>query len=213
MAAATTTGSRLVQLRLIGAANGAWNYGNGPQVSVSLQNVFGAPTDSTCSVSFISSHDGTSTTLALSENIEVSSYIVPGADEIAISKERQLSGGVASMHALGRFSAAEPRRCSTMHRRRMTGPRTTLHTQVWSRSFGAPPVARPNSNHPGGDCVMYCDGHTGFIADSIPYNIYATLMTCNGAFSMPPGQSTDTNSPTYAKYQIYPLDAGSIPSN
>ncbi len=192
-------------------ANGAWNYGNGPQVSASLQNAFGAPTDSTCSVSFISSHDGTSTTLALSENIEVSSYIVPGAAKAPYPKNGNYQA--ESLQCM-LWDASVPGTATLFNYAPTTNDMTANYTAYTGlvTKFGAP-VARPNSNHPGGDCVMYCDGHTGFIADSIPYNIYATLMTCNGAFSMPPGQSTDTNSPTYAKYQIYPLDAASIPSN
>jgi len=38
----------------------------------------------------------------------------------------------------------------------------------------------PSSNHAGGICVTYCDGHTGFLKDTINSGVYAQLMTSNG---------------------------------
>jgi prepilin-type processing-associated H-X9-DG protein len=44
----------------------------------------------------------------------------------------------------------------------------------------------PSSNHPGGAVVAFCDGHTGFLKDSLTYPIYAQLMTSNSAESAAP---------------------------
>jgi prepilin-type N-terminal cleavage/methylation domain-containing protein/prepilin-type processing-associated H-X9-DG protein len=41
--------------------------------------------------------------------------------------------------------------------------------------------AAPNSNHPGGVNVAYCDGSVGFITDSIDTNVYARLVSPAGA--------------------------------
>ena len=197
--------------------NGAWNYGNGPNVSSSLQSVFGVTTPPMCSVSYISSHDGTSTTLALSENIEATSYIVPNAAKAPFPKNGSYQAessqcmlwdaSIANIGAATLFNYAPTTNDGTAN--------YTVYSALVSK-FGNP-VARPNSNHPGGVCVMYCDGHTGFIADTIPYNIYATLMTCNGAQSQPPGQTGSLTIPPglnpYAKMQVYPLDGALIPSN
>jgi prepilin-type N-terminal cleavage/methylation domain-containing protein/prepilin-type processing-associated H-X9-DG protein len=40
-------------------------------------------------------------------------------------------------------------------------------------------LARPSSHHPGGVNVVFCDGHTQFIADTITYDVYRHLMTPN----------------------------------
>ena len=38
-------------------------------------------------------------------------------------------------------------------------------------------LARPSSNHPGGVIVTYCAGNSGFLAESVDYNVYISLMT------------------------------------
>src|SRR5262249_12537216 len=40
--------------------------------------------------------------------------------------------------------------------------------------------ARPASNHPGGVVVAFCDGHVRFIAEDIPYYVYKQLMSPYG---------------------------------
>jgi prepilin-type N-terminal cleavage/methylation domain-containing protein/prepilin-type processing-associated H-X9-DG protein len=37
----------------------------------------------------------------------------------------------------------------------------------------------PSSNHPGGVVVAFCDGHTGFLKDSVGANVYAQLLITN----------------------------------
>lgn len=39
----------------------------------------------------------------------------------------------------------------------------------------------PSSNHPGGAVVAFCDGHTGFLKDSLGANVYAQLLSSNNA--------------------------------
>jgi hypothetical protein len=191
--------------------NGSWNYGSDgvSTWSVSFSKLIGHPLGTANSLSFISSHDGTATTLSLSENIDVTSYIVPGAAagplpangtyQAEWSQCMLWDGTVTSTATLFNY-----------YKLNNGSANDTAITKVLGFST---PAARPSSNHPGGDCVLYCDGHTSFIADTIPYNLYATLLTSNGAFSLPAGKTTDTNNPTFAVYQVYPLDAASIPSN
>jgi prepilin-type processing-associated H-X9-DG protein len=40
--------------------------------------------------------------------------------------------------------------------------------------------ARPSSLHPGGFQVVFCDGHTQFVSESIAYDVYCRLMSSNG---------------------------------
>ena len=39
----------------------------------------------------------------------------------------------------------------------------------------------PSSNHPGGAVVAFCDGHTGFLKDSLGANVYAQLLSSNNS--------------------------------
>ncbi|MEI8228401.1 MAG: DUF1559 domain-containing protein [Planctomycetota bacterium] len=48
----------------------------------------------------------------------------------------------------------------------------------------------PSSNHPGGVVVAFCDGHTGFLKDSLSSSVYANLLNWNNAAaSNPPGRT------------------------
>jgi prepilin-type processing-associated H-X9-DG protein len=44
----------------------------------------------------------------------------------------------------------------------------------------SPRFARPASNHGSGVNIVFCDGHTQFLADSIDYIVYQQLLTANG---------------------------------
>jgi prepilin-type N-terminal cleavage/methylation domain-containing protein/prepilin-type processing-associated H-X9-DG protein len=42
-------------------------------------------------------------------------------------------------------------------------------------------LSQPSSNHPGGAVVAFCDGHTGFLKDSVSKEVYGNLVTPNNA--------------------------------
>lgn len=51
-------------------------------------------------------------------------------------------------------------------------------------STTAPSAANmPNSNHPGGAVVVFCDGHTGFLKDTLQAKVYAQLLSWSQAVS------------------------------
>jgi prepilin-type N-terminal cleavage/methylation domain-containing protein len=53
---------------------------------------------------------------------------------------------------------------------------------VNSQVDGAPGFrSQPSSNHAGGVVTAYCDGHAGFLKDSISAQVYAQLLSSNGA--------------------------------
>jgi prepilin-type N-terminal cleavage/methylation domain-containing protein len=53
---------------------------------------------------------------------------------------------------------------------------------VNSQVDGAPGYrSQPSSNHAGGVVTAYCDGHAGFLKDSISAQVYAQLLSSNGA--------------------------------
>ncbi len=41
-------------------------------------------------------------------------------------------------------------------------------------------ASQPSSNHPGGAVVAFCDGHTGFLKDSVGQTVYGRLVTSDG---------------------------------
>jgi prepilin-type N-terminal cleavage/methylation domain-containing protein len=59
-------------------------------------------------------------------------------------------------------------------------PAKIINSQV----DGAPGYrSQPSSNHAGGVVTAYCDGHAGFLKDSIAGQVYAQLLSSNGALA------------------------------
>jgi prepilin-type processing-associated H-X9-DG protein len=122
--------------------------------------------------------DGAGTTLMFSENMHKSYYATPPGQPL--------------FAYIGNNVAAEP-----MEQRFgmvwvvETAPLPTLQEKINGDELGntaialfysplLPRFARPASNHSGGVNVAFCDGHTGFIPDTIDYIVYQQLMTPNG---------------------------------
>jgi prepilin-type processing-associated H-X9-DG protein len=50
-----------------------------------------------------------------------------------------------------------------------------------NRSLGPPgQVSQPSSNHPGGAVAAFCDGRTAFLKDSLQQHVYGRLVTSDG---------------------------------
>ena len=60
---------------------------------------------------------------------------------------------------------------------------TTLPPKVINSATNSAPGfwSQPSSNHPGGAVVGFCDGHTGFLKDNVPANVYANLLNWDNA--------------------------------
>jgi prepilin-type N-terminal cleavage/methylation domain len=71
--------------------------------------------------------------------------------------------------------------------------------------------SRPSSLHPGGFCLVLCDGSTRFVAETIDYTVYQRLMTSNGAKFKRPGNNSvvPPTDPTMA-VQLIPLSEDSF---
>jgi prepilin-type N-terminal cleavage/methylation domain-containing protein/prepilin-type processing-associated H-X9-DG protein len=63
------------------------------------------------------------------------------------------------------------------------------------------PFARPLSQHPTGFMVVFADGHTKFVSESIAYDVYSRLMTSDGARYMPAGVNDVPPSSTTLRMQ------------
>ncbi|MEX0671569.1 MAG: DUF1559 domain-containing protein [Pirellulales bacterium] len=106
--------------------------------------------------------DGTATTLLFSEECGTAATI--GSWDLIITSGTSFSFG----------SAAAP---PSFGIRGTPLPKTINNT-----SASAPGAqSQPSSNHPGGAVAAYCDGHTGFLKDSLSANVYAQLLSSNNA--------------------------------
>lgn len=68
----------------------------------------------------------------------------------------------------------------------------TPPAKIINNAILGPPgqTSQPSSNHPGGAVVAFCDGHTGFLKDSLAANVYANLLNSgNASSSATPGQT------------------------
>jgi len=116
----------------------------------------------------ISNADGTATTLLLAEkcgNAVPSGALVWNQTFTDFNAGRHVNYGFSWNLAVIAISGNPPSRI--------------INHPTW----GGPPSAQsqPSSNHPGGVVVAFCDGHTGFLKDSLPARVYAQLMTSNNA--------------------------------
>jgi prepilin-type processing-associated H-X9-DG protein len=56
--------------------------------------------------------------------------------------------------------------------------------------------SQPSSNHPGGAVVAFCDGHTGFLKDSLLAAVYGNLVTSNNSATRAANSITNNWVPT-----------------
>lgn len=153
----------------------------GPQVAMTLD--------------YLGSHDGTSMTLMLSENIDAGSYADPNAQGLP-----DASMGMTSMSMDLPYAVLESRQGFVWwgdvdgmgnvtppfgsNYGKINGPADSAANSNSSYPYTN---ARPSSNHPGGVNAMFCDGHSRFLSQDIDYQVYCLLMSSYGAQVLPPG--------------------------
>ena len=60
-------------------------------------------------------------------------------------------------------------------------------------------ITSPSSNHPGGAVIAFCDGHTGFLKDSLSAGVYAQLLSWNSTEALRvPTTSPPNPNPNYS---------------
>jgi prepilin-type processing-associated H-X9-DG protein len=166
------------------SANGAWDN--------RMQNPTNSVAVSRTSLDYIAKKDGAATTLAVSENLDATTYV----------KTDEPSNCIVWAPATG-------------------NPAPTINQPAPGTGTGYQ-YARPSSNHTGGANMTFCDGHTSFVKDTLQNYIYIQLMTPNGAMAAPPGTAfqspnsyaaANTTTPAGFNPPLYPLDQSMIPSN
>ena len=127
---------------------------------------------------FISSRDGTSNTLLLSENVDAPSYAnLAGGNNYVF----EAFHGFVWTYATN--SAAPPFQPQNY-------PYGVINAPSDTASAGNPAVlnnARPSSRHPGGVMAVFCDGHTSFLRSEMDYGTFCLLMSPNGQGVQPAG--------------------------
>ncbi len=149
----------------------AGNCGTGNSVKangVMVDNVTPGTPASRIDLDEISAEDGTAMTLILSEKcISGTAGLVLcqwNTNPIAAAPSPFFSGATSTaLPAFGIFG---------------TGAVARIINNV---AMGPPGQAsQPSSNHPGGAVVAFCDGHTGFLKDSLQQSVYGRLVTADG---------------------------------
>ena len=129
------------------------------------------------SIDFLSSGDGTSTTLLVSENVNATMWHVPSSK----ATSGQLSAappfapnttGGANIFVWHNLSGNQPRP-SAMQRINGEVDRVTTTIPI--------NAARPSSFHSGGVNAAFGDAHVSFLRESIDYTVYVQLMTTDSA--------------------------------
>lgn len=126
---------------------------------------------------FVTTHDGSSMTVMLSERTDAGSYSFPPTT--ALATEAAL--GFVWWPSTSDQPPYGPPRPS----QRINGPNDVMPINN----------ARPTSNHPTGVNVAFCDGHTRFLSHDIDYGVWCLLMTPHGAEANTPGE-TDLEAPS-----------------
>jgi prepilin-type N-terminal cleavage/methylation domain-containing protein/prepilin-type processing-associated H-X9-DG protein len=148
------------------------------------------------SMDFISSNDGTTYTIMLSENLQAGNWATDPTDTSnkpanpyqSDFQIRQNTGFVWFVTGSPN-NTDQPITVSPMYN--PSGMRINQLAKTLSPpnpypgqypigmnpSLGGLAYARPSSAHPGGVNVMFCDNHYRFIAEDIAYHVYTQLMT------------------------------------
>jgi prepilin-type N-terminal cleavage/methylation domain-containing protein len=128
----------------------------------------------TVSSSFVSSGDGTSTTLMLSENVDCGEWADVWESQVGFVWQAGLDAN--GNPAPGPCLLGDNLGTSSLKRINENVGLIDSATTVQDKYT----YARPSSYHPGGVVVTFCDAHTTFLNDTIDYLVYCQLMTPRG---------------------------------
>ncbi|MGD9722147.1 MAG: DUF1559 domain-containing protein [Pirellulales bacterium] len=148
-------------------------------------------------IDFISTNDGTSNTLMLSENLQATNWAtdptVTGANTSPFQSEFQIKQNTGFVFFITGQpnNIPDPSVTPPSHYNIKTaaigGYATSVATPVATTfnltgmdapsDFGGLACARPSSAHPGGVNAYFCDNHYRFLSEEMSYHVYTQLMT------------------------------------
>jgi prepilin-type N-terminal cleavage/methylation domain-containing protein/prepilin-type processing-associated H-X9-DG protein len=141
------------------------------------------------SISYISSNDGTSKTLMLSESLHTWYYAYPQSAGTSFTSgfnaTQDLSPIKDAKHIFGFIWKNNPQGIERINGDKNFDLGTPPASMVdfAAQGTGSPATYEsygyPSSAHPGGVNVAFCDGHLVLIAETIEPKVYAQLMTSN----------------------------------
>ena len=156
-------------------------------------------TNGRISLDDISSGDGTSMTLVLSEKCisgTNSGFAVGVWDTV-------ITSGTSFTFVTGTNTAFVPAFGTTSG----TASKVINPTGLGTGNTAVGQLTSPSSNHPGGVVVAFCDGHTGFLKDSLGASVYAQLLSWNHTAAA----STSGGLPASSVYSTWGLTTTSAP--
>ncbi len=131
------------------------------------------------SLDYLSTGDGTTTTILLSENLNAGPWYSTSANNIGFGLRVPVTGGKPAVGSTGVFAAASNLNTAGTQ---FTNP--TTNPDQWSinrnLTAGDGSAPRPSSQHIGGVNVIMGDGSGRFINEGVDKHVYARLLTSNG---------------------------------
>ena len=175
---------------------------------------------------FISSNDGTSNTLALSENSDqfndqgnAGSYVTWTNGTPALPSNNALLGPAEYYNGFVWWPAATatpPYQPYDFVNNKLVYPYGMIN-YVTTAGVNPPPngyyYARPASRHPSGVNVLFCDGHSRFLNQELDYAVFCLIMTPNGQYCNQPGSAglvPPSNTNNYQYLRTAPLSDNSL---
>ncbi len=162
----------------------AWGGEPGDDKAIAVHTstgVFWQQTDAfESSLDYVSTGDGVTTTLMLTENLQAGNWYDTDTASIAFGFPVANSKGQIPLGA-GQTFESEQKPLNTEFK---AGTLTTAKEQSWrvnadlKGKVGTLP--RPSSNHAGGVNVIMCDGSGRFLNQNIDPHVYLRLLTANG---------------------------------
>jgi prepilin-type N-terminal cleavage/methylation domain-containing protein/prepilin-type processing-associated H-X9-DG protein len=134
---------------------------------------------------FVTSSDGSSNTLMLTENVHADCWTLRDGSTTAADSPMNPSD-IPDHDGTPEFQYGLVRQTFLWNARPQQSPPTNaginegLDLPFGHTDLPSPVSARPSSRHPGGVNTLFCDTHSRFIAEGIDYDVYRQLMTPKG---------------------------------
>ena len=128
---------------------------------------------------YIAGGDGTTQTIAISENIQAGSWWDTSANQIGFGVRVKVSSDspqspFASPHDQELYTS------NTAFDAASESDPSFINSNFSSIDSTTAMMPRPSSNHTGGVSAIFCDGHGSFLNQNIDKGVYVKLITSNG---------------------------------